>query len=207
MDCAVCKRGREKETVADRDVEEGEFGAGFRSLQGTHRVGDGVQIPRKDFDSDKQRLAGGGRESQEGEAKLGTAGKGAWQGGRRPQGVTEILHRRDTGGSALRVRNMGSNKEDRKGPGQLSVQVRAEAHGKSAAAQEGQDGRDLVLPFFGRGNEGGRYRPDTDVNPSEAEYGRAIYCDAADYGPVQKGHQAYGRAGIPAVVRTDGNWL
>ena len=63
----MCKRGGEKETAAGRDGDEGELGAGFRSLRGTHRVGDGVQIPREDFDGNRRRLAGGGREYREGE--------------------------------------------------------------------------------------------------------------------------------------------
>ena len=98
---------------------------------------------------------------------------------------------------------MGSDEEDGKGPGQFSVQGRAEVLGEAAAAREGRDGRDLVLTFIVGRNEGGRDRPDTDVNPPEVEYGRAIYCDAADSGPVQKGHQAAGRSGSPAVVGTD----
>ena len=62
-------------------------------------------------------MAGSGQEYQEGKSKLGAAGKGAWQGGRRPQVVTDILHRCDTGSSALWVGNMGSDEEDGKGPG------------------------------------------------------------------------------------------
>ena len=57
-------------------------------------------------------------------------------------------------------------------------------------------------PFVGGSNEGGRDRPDTDFNPPEEEYGSAIYRDAADFGPVRKGHQAAGRAGSPEVVGT-----
>ena len=79
---------------------------------------------------------------------------------------------------------MGSDEEDGIDPGQFSVQGRAEAHGEAAAAREGRERRYLVLPFVDRSNEGGRDRPETDVNPPEAEYGRAIYCDAADSGPV-----------------------
>ena len=115
-------------------------------------------------------------------------------------GVTNTLHRRDTGSSSLRVGNMGSDEEDGKGPGQFSFQGRAEDHGEAAVAQEG---RDLVLPFVGGSNEGGRDFPDTDVNPPEVEYGRAIYCDAADSEPVRKFHQAARRAGILVVVGTD----
>ena len=77
-----------------------------------------------------------------------------------------------------------------------------EDHRESAEAQEG---RDLVLPFVGGSDEGGRNRSDTDVNTLEAEYGRAIYCDAADSGPVQKGHSSARRAGSPAVVVTEGD--
>ena len=80
-----------------------------------------------------------------------------------------------------------------------------EDHGEAAAAREGREGWDLVLPFVGRSNEGGRDRLDTDVNPPEAEYGRSIYCDAADSRPVRKGHLAARRAGIPSVVGTDGD--
>ena len=100
---------------------------------------------------------------------MGTAGKSDWQVRRRPQGVTEILHGRDTGGSALRVGNMGSDEEDGKGLGQFSFQGCAESHGEASAAQEGRDVRDLVLSFIGGSNEGGRDCPDTDVNTPEAE--------------------------------------
>ena len=100
---------------------------------------------------------------------------------------------------------MGSDEEDGKIPGQFSVQGRAEAHGEATAAREGWDGRDLVTPFIGGSNEGGRDFPDRDINPSEAEYGRAIYCNAADYETVQKGHQAARRADSPAAVGTEGD--
>ena len=100
---------------------------------------------------------------------------------------------------------MGSDEEDGKIPGQFSVLGRVEAHREASAAREGQDGQDLVLPFVGGSNEGARDRPDTDINPSEAEYGRTIYCDAADSEPVRKSHQAAGRAGSPVVVGTDGD--
>ena len=100
---------------------------------------------------------------------------------------------------------MGSDEEYGKSPGQFSVQGRAEAHRDAAAAREGRAGRDLALPFVCRNNEGGRDCPDTDVNPSEAEYGRAIYYDAANSEPVRKGHQAAGRADSYAAVGTGGD--
>ena len=89
---------------------------------------------------------------------------------------------------------MGTDSKDGEGPGKFSVQGRAEDHGEAAVAREG---RELVLTFVGGSNEGDMDGSDTDVNPPEAEYGCAIYCDVADYGPVQKGHLA--------VVGTDGD--
>ena len=81
------------------------------------------------------------------------------------------------------------------------MQVRAEDHGEAAAAREGQE---LLLPFVGGSNEGDRDVLDTDVNPTEVEYGCAIYCDAANSGHVRKGHPAARRAGNSALVITDG---
>ena len=95
-----------------------------------------------------------------------------------------------------------NDSEDGEGPGQFSVQGRAEDHREAAAAREGQD---MVLPFVGRSNEGDRDGSDTDINPTEAEYGRAIYCDTADSGPVRKGHPEARRAGSLAVVGTYGD--
>ena len=100
------------------------------------------------------------------------------------------------------VRNMGTDGKDGKGPGQFSVQGRAEAHREAAATRER---RDLVLPFAGGSDEGGRDCWDSDVNPPKAECGRAIYCNAADYGPVRKGQPTARRTGSLAVVGTDGD--
>ena len=95
---------------------------------------------------------------------------------------------------------MGTDGEDGKGPGKFSVQGRAEAHEEATVALERKD---LVLPFVGGRDEGGRYCSDLDVNPPDAEYSRAIYCNTADYGPVQKGQPTAGRMGSLSVVGTD----
>ena len=47
-----------------------------------------------------------------------------------------------------------------------------------------REGWAMVLPRPGGSNEGGRGRSDQDVDPSEAEYGSAIYCNATDSGPM-----------------------
>ena len=40
------------------------------------------------------------------------------------------------------------------------------------------------------------------IHYTEAEYGRAIYCDATDYGPMRAGQSAARSAGVSAVVRS-----
>ena len=61
----------------------------------------------------------------------------------------------------------------------------------------------MVLPVPGGGDEGGGYRADSDIDPPEAEHGRAIYCDAADSGPVQGKSKTAGGTGPKAMVRAD----
>ena len=41
----------------------------------------------------------------------------------------------------------------------------------------------MVLPVPGGGDEGGRDCADLDIDPLEAEHGRAIYCDTAQWAP------------------------
>ena len=90
-------------------------------MRGTNRVGVRIQIPGENPDGDGLRLAGGGRKLQEGKEKLGTSVHGAWGGGRRPEGVKGVLHRRDTGCFALWVGDMGADGEDGEGPVKFSV--------------------------------------------------------------------------------------
>ena len=81
-------------------------------------------------------------------------------------------------------------------------QVCEEDHGETTAAQEGGE---LDIPADGGNNEGDGNGGDADLNSLEAEYGRAIHCDAADSGPMQAGHPVARRAGVSAVVGTDGD--
>ena len=97
---------------------------------------------------------------------------------------------------------MGLNAADGEGPGNFSVQGREEYHGETTAAKEE---RELGITTASGGTEGGRYGGDTDINYPEAEYGRAIYCEAADSGPMRAGHLAARRAGVLAVVGADGD--
>ena len=133
---------------------------------------------------------------------MGSSVKGARQGGSRPKGVAGVLHCSKPGSLALWVRDVGVNGAYGEGPGQFSVQGRKEDHGETAVATEG---RELDIPAVGGSNEGYGNGGEKDINSPEAEYGRAIYCNAADSGPVQKGHPAARRAGVLAVVGTDGD--
>ena len=84
----------------------------------------------------------------------------------------------------------------------MSGQGSAEAHGETSLTWEIWE---VVLPITGGSNEGGGDRSDSDLNPLEAEYGCAIYCDAANSGPVGKGKQTAGRTGTQAMVGTYGD--
>ena len=88
---------------------------------------------------------------------------------------------------------MGVNGADGEGPGQFPVQGRKVDHGETAAAKEVKE---LDLPAFGGNNEGDMIGGDKYINYPEAEYDREIHCDAADPGPVRKGHPAARRAGV-----------
>ena len=127
---------------------------------------------------------------------------GAQQGGSRPEGVASVLHRSDSGCLALWVGDVGINAADGEGPGQFPVQDREEDHGETTAAKEG---RELDIPAEGGNNKGYRNGGDTDLNSPEAEYRRAIHCDAVDSGPMRAGHPLDRRAGVLAVVGTDGD--
>ena len=97
--------------------------------------------------------------------------------------------------------DVGHNADDGEGPRQFPVQGREEDNRKTTSVKEG---RDMDIPTAGGGSEGGRNGGDTDINYPEAEYGQAIYCNAADSGPMRAGHPAARHAGVSAVLGTDG---
>ena len=65
----------------------------------------------------------------------------------------------------------------------------------------------MVLTVPGGGNEGGGDRADLDIDPPEAEHVRAIYCDAADSGPVLGVSKTAGGTGPKEMVGADGDQL
>ena len=79
---------------------------------------------------------------------------------------------------------MDSKTSQTRGAG-FSLQGRDEDHWEATAAKEI---RDLGIPTAVGGKEGSGNGGDTDIHHTEAEYGRGIYCDATDYGPMRAGH-------------------
>ena len=65
----------------------------------------------------------------------------------------------------------------------------------------------MVLPVPVRVYEGGGDRADLDVNPTEAEHGCAIYCDASDSGPIRGGRKMAWEMGPNEMVGADGDKL
>ena len=122
---------------------------------------------------------------------------GAGPGGSGPKGVTDVLYSSILDGPPLWGGDLGTNPEEGEGPGQFSVQGGKEDHWEATAAK---DRRELGIPTSGRGKEGSRNGGDTDIHHTEAEYGRAIYCDATYSGPIRAGHLAARSAGVSEVV-------
>ena len=65
----------------------------------------------------------------------------------------------------------------------------------------------MVLYVPGGGDEGGGDGADPDVDPSEAEHGCAIYCDAAGSGPLRGGGETAGDTDPKEMVGADGDRL
>ena len=73
---------------------------------------------------------------------------------------------------------MGPCSEDGEGPGKISVQVCEEDHREASVVEYGWE---LGLPASGVGTGGSGDRGDMEADNTEAEHGRAIYCDATNY--------------------------
>ena len=122
---------------------------------------------------------------------------GSGTGGSGPGDVEGLLYSGSPGGPHLWGGDLGLHPEDGEGPGQFSFQGREDDHWKETSEKEI---RELGIPTAGGGKEGSGNGGDTDIHNTEAEYGRAIYCDATDYGPMRAGHSAARSASVLAVV-------
>ena len=68
-----------------------------------------------------------------------------------------------------------------------------------------REGWAVVLPILGKSTKTGGRREDQDVDPSETEYSRTIYCNATDYGPVRGDGEKARDTGPKEMVGTDGD--
>ena len=126
-------------------------------------------------------------------------GEGTRTGGGGPESVTQFLYCRDTAGPPLRGGVMGLNQKYGVCPGRLPGQGRAASDKTKSPPGEV---RKVVLPLPGEGSKGGGGREGQDIGPPETEYGRAIYCNATDFGALQGGREAAGDTSPTAVVVT-----
>ena len=78
-------------------------------------------------------------------------------------------------------RDVGPDPPDGAGPDHISAQGRAMAHQEAA---EAEGGGALVISSADGVNDGSGLQGDRDLRHEEAEYGRAIYCDATDSGTL-----------------------
>ena len=60
----------------------------------------------------------------------------------------------------------------------------------------------MGVPIIGGNNGGSRLRGDWYICPKEAEYGRTVYCDATDSGPLWAVYLEAGGVGVLVVVVT-----
>ena len=97
---------------------------------------------------------------------------------------------------------MGPHVEYGVSPGRLPGRGRKKVNGETASPREVWA---MVLPVSGGGDDGGGDRADSDVDPSEAEHGRTIYCDTADSGPVRGGSKTAGGTGPKEMMGADGD--
>ena len=92
---------------------------------------------------------------------------------------------------------MGPNPEDGEGPGHFSVQGREEDHWEETVAKKI---RELGIPTAGGDKERSGNGGDTEIHHTEAEYGRAIYYDAANSVPIRAGHPVARSTGVSEAV-------
>ena len=117
-------------------------------------------------------MACSGRQPPEVEEELGEVVADFEPGGGGSEGV---------GGFFKAVTQAVFYPQDGAGPEYFSTHDRVTDHWEAA---EDMGGSELVIPLIEGGNGGSRLRGDWYICPKEAEYGRTVYCDATDSGPL-----------------------
>ena len=102
-------------------------------------------------------------------------------GGGGSKGVGKFFQGSDIGGDVVWGGDMGTNPQDGAIPEYFPTQDRATAHREAAYDTEVWD---FGVPIIGGSNGGIRLREDWNIHDKETENGRAVCCDANDYGPL-----------------------
>ena len=102
-------------------------------------------------------------------------------GGGGTEDVREFFQGGDPGGIVVLGGNVGTNPQDGSGLEYFSIQVSTRAY-REAAKEMGI--QELGTPLIVRGNGGSRLRGDWGIRHEESKYGRTVYCDATDSGPL-----------------------
>ena len=95
---------------------------------------------------------------------------------------------------------MGPHKEDGVSPRRLPGKICKAVNRDTASPVEVWA---MLLPVLGAGEEGVGDREYSDLYPSEAEHGRAIYCDAANSGILRGGSETAGGTCPKEMVGAD----
>ena len=103
------------------------------------------------------------------------------QGGGKAAGVQIFLQIRRPIGVALRCRDVGGYPMHGTGPGEFPRSSGAETDGAASMAEV----RQKVGVYLGGGGErGDSVLADVNLHSAKAEYGRAVYYNAINYGPM-----------------------
>ena len=101
--------------------------------------------------------------------------------GGRSEGDGKFLQGGGIGGVAVWGGDVGPHPDDGAGPGNSPTQGREGDNQKAAVATGGWD---LGILASGGGTGGSGFRGDKEDVQKEAEHGRAVYCEAINYGPL-----------------------
>ena len=76
---------------------------------------------------------------------------------------------------------MGDDPTDIAGAGEFHAQGREQDNGETSAERLGWE---MLLSLSEGGHARGRVLRDPEIHHKEAEHGRIVHCDAANYGPL-----------------------
>ena len=97
------------------------------------------------------------------------------------EGIRKFLYCGGTGGCNVLGGDVGADPKDRAGSGELHERGRAQDHWETEAERGGWE---MNLSSSEGCYAIGRVRRDTEGHHKEAEYGRAIHCEAPDSGTL-----------------------